>query len=227
MKEQSFIQNCDFSFRCPLDWDELEDTADPDRRFCQTCQQQVRYITSDSELETARFKGYCVAMKLVGSQQQLQSKMMGRLSDPFDELFPNGREILEIRDRFLDHLHQGEFKLTIELLISIQSRFHPDWWETCHEWVLQELANMLETGNSTQREALLEAAHIYKSRTHPLEPLVMLMAERGYSEFAIDLANSFQWSTIYSTQRRAMLLAEIAVRVAKLGDLKDYNNEQQ
>jgi hypothetical protein len=223
MKEQSFIQNCDFSFQCPIDWDELENTEDPNRRFCQTCQKQVRYINSNAELDAARSRGYCVAIKLIEPQQppQRQAIQMGMMSPlPMHKPLPNGRELLEIRDRFLHYLHQGDLKLTIELLTSAQNRFNLDWWETCHEWVLQEVANILETGNSTQRGTVLEVAHLHKSRTNYLEPLVTIMAERGCYEFAIDLANSFQWSTIYPTQKRAIMLAEIASRVAKFGDLE-------
>jgi hypothetical protein len=223
MKQQSFIQDCDFSFQCPIDWEELETTEDANRRFCQTCQRQVRLITSNTELESARSRGHCVAIKLVEPQPQQPPRriMLGMMSHhPLHMPVPNGRETLEIRNRFLHYLHQGDFKLTIELLTSTQNRFDLDWWETCHEWVLQELANILETGNSTQRETVLEVAHLHKSRTNYLEPLVTIMAERGCYEFAVDLANSFQWSTIYPTQKRAIMLAEIAIRVANFGDLE-------
>jgi hypothetical protein len=195
MKEQIFIENCDFFFQCTIDWEELETTEDASRRFCQTCQRQVRLITSDSDLTYARSRGDCVAIKLVEPQPQQPSRriQLGRLS-PYlvVEPVPTGKETLEIRNRFLHYLHQGDLKLTIELLTSTQGRFDLNWWETCHEWVLQELANILETGNSTQRETVLEVAHLHKSRTNCLEPLVTIMAERGCYEFAVDLANSFQ-----------------------------------
>jgi len=170
-------------------------------------------------------RGYCVAAKLIEPQkpqepQEPQKLVAGMLSSSIGQPLPDGREFLEIRDLLSHHLHQGNFKRTIEVLALAESRFDLNWWEKCHEWVLQEIANILEIGDSAQRETVLEIVCMNEHHTSYLKPLVIIMAQRDCYEFAIALANSFQYSSLFPAQKKAILLAKIANLIAKFEDLE-------
>ena len=57
------IQNCDFEFQCPLSWDSLRPTSKPSERFCGSCSRTVHFCNTQQELDSASFKGLCVAIK--------------------------------------------------------------------------------------------------------------------------------------------------------------------
>lgn len=55
------IINCVFEYRCPLDWDLLDNTKDPFVKFCKECQKFVQLCTNDEQIDLAWQKGQCVA----------------------------------------------------------------------------------------------------------------------------------------------------------------------
>lgn len=55
------VDECDFEFKCPLQWDALVVTADNDIRFCHECQKHVFRCRSRDEFEAHRSLGHCVA----------------------------------------------------------------------------------------------------------------------------------------------------------------------
>ena len=57
------VSNCkpEFKFRCPKQWDDLQQTADQAVRYCQECKENVYLTRNDTEtLQRAR-AGQCVA----------------------------------------------------------------------------------------------------------------------------------------------------------------------
>ena len=61
MDKKDIILECDFAFKCPTQWENLEILDDPSKRFCKTCQREVFFITNRAELESSRKLGRCIA----------------------------------------------------------------------------------------------------------------------------------------------------------------------
>ena len=62
MAMKASIRNCKFAFKCPLKWESLAKTTDPDVRFCDECQQEVYFCRSDAELVKAIKLNRCIAI---------------------------------------------------------------------------------------------------------------------------------------------------------------------
>jgi len=58
----SLIRNCHFRYKCPETWEALETTQDPQKRYCDTCDMDVYFCTTDEELREAVIKDRCVAI---------------------------------------------------------------------------------------------------------------------------------------------------------------------
>ena len=136
-------------------------------------------------------------------------------------LHPN---TLSILNEFLESLKREDFKQAFQLLRQIehfgfQRNFedfdNPCWnWREIANWGLQEIATVLETSNCST----LKLTQSNEIESYYLKPLVIMMADRKVFNVAITLANSCQWFS-YPRQERALLFAEIANRLAKVGDL--------
>jgi hypothetical protein len=59
--ENNEILECDFAFKCPKKWENLAILDDPEKRFCSSCEREVFFITTRSELRIYRKLGRCVA----------------------------------------------------------------------------------------------------------------------------------------------------------------------
>jgi len=55
------IVNCNFRYKCPLEWEKLERSADQDVRFCSSCHENVYFAHSQNELDRLAIAGKCVA----------------------------------------------------------------------------------------------------------------------------------------------------------------------
>jgi hypothetical protein len=55
------IINCEFVFKCPLKWENLEKTQNEDRKYCKSCQKNVYFAHSQSELNELARVGKCAA----------------------------------------------------------------------------------------------------------------------------------------------------------------------
>ncbi len=64
MAKRREIQECDFAFKCPKQWDDLRAGDDPDKRYCETCERDVYFISSRIELDVARKLGRCIAAEV-------------------------------------------------------------------------------------------------------------------------------------------------------------------
>lgn len=58
------IRNCPSHPQCLQTWDALIEMSDPNRRFCDLCQQVVQLCHSPDELQTAMMANQCVAVLL-------------------------------------------------------------------------------------------------------------------------------------------------------------------
>lgn len=55
------IVNCNFEYKCPLEWDNLLRTGDSEIRFCKKCEKNVHFAHSQIELDNLSRAGNCVA----------------------------------------------------------------------------------------------------------------------------------------------------------------------
>lgn len=101
------IRNCVFGFKCSANWDELKRTDEQSVRHCSKCNENVFFVTTPEELNTAIKLNRCVAIaphqnneheKLarpmlgVPSKDQKRSKD-SRLDDHNDPFFFVGKMI--------------------------------------------------------------------------------------------------------------------------------------
>ncbi|MEW6737743.1 MAG: hypothetical protein AB1489_41060 [Acidobacteriota bacterium] len=61
MDENNVILECEFEFKCPKKWENLTVLADPEKRFCTSCEREVFFITTRKEFEIYKKLGRCVA----------------------------------------------------------------------------------------------------------------------------------------------------------------------
>ncbi|MGI9558516.1 MAG: hypothetical protein ACR2NQ_02455 [Thermodesulfobacteriota bacterium] len=59
---EEIIENCEFSFKCPLKWERLTETKDDKIRFCGECERNVYFCKDDEELAKHVERGDCVAV---------------------------------------------------------------------------------------------------------------------------------------------------------------------
>lgn len=80
------ITNCNFAYECPLDWGKLDETETEDTRFCRTCQKNVYFARSQSEIDELARRGNCVAFYPDDALKALRSSqvppLMGFVVDP-------------------------------------------------------------------------------------------------------------------------------------------------
>jgi len=76
------IINCHVKFRykCPLTWDGLQDTDDPDQRLCNVCDRFVRRCHSEHELKQAAEAGECVSFVKICDDQRIE--LLGDVVSP-------------------------------------------------------------------------------------------------------------------------------------------------
>ena len=64
MIENYEILECDFSFKCPVKWENLAKLDDPNKRYCNSCEREVFYTRTQTELENNKKLGRCIAAKV-------------------------------------------------------------------------------------------------------------------------------------------------------------------
>jgi hypothetical protein len=64
MAKRREIRECDFAFKCPKQWENLRGGDDPDKRYCETCERDVHFVSSRIEFEVALKLGRCVAAEV-------------------------------------------------------------------------------------------------------------------------------------------------------------------
>ena len=79
------IENCEFDYECPLNWEDLDKLDDPDLRYCQTCLKNVRRVATSSELDQAASQGECVALAIYDAKfiQRINDWESGKGPDPW------------------------------------------------------------------------------------------------------------------------------------------------
>ncbi len=79
------IERCpNFAFRCPLRWEDLQETADPAIRYCEECRKDVYYSANVGEARQHALKGRCVAVNTAVSR--VPGDLGPRPSDPRPQL---------------------------------------------------------------------------------------------------------------------------------------------
>lgn len=55
------IINCDFTYKCPTDWDKLSETKNNNIKYCPECDKSVTLCRNQKEVDEASEKGICIA----------------------------------------------------------------------------------------------------------------------------------------------------------------------
>jgi hypothetical protein len=82
------ILNCEFEYKCPLNWDELDSTNSSNIKFCKTCDKAVKLCVEQSEIDFASETGLCIAYPLYTPEMEKKIKDYdaGICENPFSEI---------------------------------------------------------------------------------------------------------------------------------------------
>ena len=70
------IENCNFSYKCPLEWSNLNKTEDENVKYCEECKENVYRIYSEEEFYSQAFNKRCVYIQHIdGLMGQLPGDM--------------------------------------------------------------------------------------------------------------------------------------------------------
>jgi hypothetical protein len=79
------IENCEFTFECPMNWEKLIATDKEHIRYCSNCDRGVYLCLSDEELNRAMEKNRCVALRkpnLIESDVDITTYTIGNVPMP-------------------------------------------------------------------------------------------------------------------------------------------------
>ncbi len=85
--------SCTFEFQCPKQWDALKETSDKSVRFCDQCDHNVYFCTTDEQILKAGSEGKCIAYEssIVTDSDFTSIKLVGKPStstrQSFNEIF--------------------------------------------------------------------------------------------------------------------------------------------
>ena len=70
MNTETPIANCavPFRFECPRLWENLDPTADPDIRFCQSCRKEIYRCYTMEQVARHALAGDCIAVSAPNSE---------------------------------------------------------------------------------------------------------------------------------------------------------------
>ena len=73
-------EQVDWRFRCPKQWDDLEETGQAGLRYCSACKKTVFFCDSFQELSLRSREGRCVAFQSNEGQERM---LVGRPNVPY------------------------------------------------------------------------------------------------------------------------------------------------
>jgi hypothetical protein len=84
LKLKDKIINCDFEYKCPLQWENLPKSDSSNVRFCSSCEKNVYFAHSQNELENLAKAGKCVAFNPTNDKYIFQEvpPLMGMVAPP-------------------------------------------------------------------------------------------------------------------------------------------------
>ena len=122
------IRNCAVEFRkiCPLQWENLWQTADPTVRHCDTCKRDVHFCENDSEAIAHAQAGHCIAKPQL-HESELPTIYVG---EPKITALPIPSEKAAMREDY-----NREAAKTHELRnLKYSTRFCPSCGYPCPDW---------------------------------------------------------------------------------------------
>lgn len=82
LKVKDKIINCEFEFKCPLQWESLQKSEDDKIRFCNSCEKNVYFAYSQNELDKLASEGKCVAFNPNPKKEFEPPPLMGMVMPP-------------------------------------------------------------------------------------------------------------------------------------------------
>ncbi len=80
--EESKI-SCEFTFRCPRQWETFGLTDQENVRHCSVCDRDVHLVTSEDEFRHQAQEGRCVALKVHASGVDEWLRYVGEIRAPY------------------------------------------------------------------------------------------------------------------------------------------------
>ncbi|EFC48555.1 predicted protein [Naegleria gruberi] len=88
VEDQQYIENCEWIYKCPLEYDTLNTMfSHNDRKFCEVCQKDVYLVDDMSNFKTQITQGNCVAY----SPNPIKNipRLVGSMAPPRPFIIPN------------------------------------------------------------------------------------------------------------------------------------------
>lgn len=83
--------SCTFEFQCTKQWDALTETSDKSVRFCNQCDHNVYFCSTDEQILKAGSEGKCIAYEASAGTDSISIKLVGKPStskrQSFNEIF--------------------------------------------------------------------------------------------------------------------------------------------
>jgi len=99
--------SCTFEFQCTKQWDALKETSDKSVRFCDQCDHNVYFCTTDEQILKAGSEGKCIAYEsnVVTDSDSISIKLVGKPSTSKRQSF---NEFFEISAHQANNSNSGE-----------------------------------------------------------------------------------------------------------------------
>jgi hypothetical protein len=76
--------SCEFSFKCPKQWDWLDPTAIEGIRHCSECDRDVHLALTQEDVRRHAEDGHCVAVRVFRNGEDKSVTFMGQIAPPFE-----------------------------------------------------------------------------------------------------------------------------------------------
>lgn len=76
MTEKVSLKNCRFGYRCTNLWELMDSTLLDNVRFCQQCEREVHFCSTDAELADAIRHNFCVAIETNDADEEATGPML-------------------------------------------------------------------------------------------------------------------------------------------------------
>jgi len=82
---------CTFEFQCTKQWDALQETSDKSVRYCDQCEHNVYFCSTDEQILKAGSEGKCIAYEASGDSASVSDsdsiKLVGKPSTSRSQSF--------------------------------------------------------------------------------------------------------------------------------------------
>jgi uncharacterized protein (DUF1810 family) len=146
------IINCEFTYKCPTDWDKLTETEFGNIRHCDECDKTVKLCRDQKEVNQASEKGICIAHPIFPKnfEKKVRDYEAGIGENPFSDIpltigLPRFRDPSDIPEGEFDHFMSAQFDAYATILKELKSGEKKTHWIW---FIFPQIAGLGQSSNS-------------------------------------------------------------------------------